>query len=733
MSAPARTAHRRSRALITLLGTLLVVGAEFALLRAVYTRAAPTRAQVVVAAQLHGESLAARTAGPALGRDAAAALDQLAGRGVPAGYLRPARAAVASLQADRVTQDAALARLRAATAHLQSRLASDVESIDSQADLIYVGLLLLASVGWMVWFRRLVARHRALERAVTEQASLVLSEQRLAALVRNAADVVLLCDLDARVTFVTPSVQSVLGLSPEGVLHTRCTDLVHDGDLESFVATLTTVRAGEDGVVAVRMRHADGRVLNVEGTVTNLVADSAVGGLVVTIRDVTARVTLETELTHQAFHDSLTGLANRQLFSDRLGHALQVRSGAQRPLVVLFCDLDEFKNVNDSLGHGIGDQVLAEIARRADSVVRAGDTVARLGGDEFAILLEDTDLEHAHAVAAQIQQQLRDPVVVDGHPLVVRASIGLAAAVPGEHTAEEVLRNADVAMYLAKGREKGTIAVYDSAVHAEALARLALRAELQRALRGPELVAYYQPTIDLRTSEIVGFEALARWIHPTRGLVPPLEFIPIAEQTGLIHALGAKMLRTACRAAVDFSAAAGRPLSMSVNVTAQQLARADFVDEVFGVLVETGLPAGQLTLEITESALLQGVELVSDRLRALRERGVRIAVDDFGTGYSSLAYLRDLPLDILKVDKAFVDHVATDTNDAALTDAIVAMSRSMNLTTVAEGVEDQAQASWLTAAQCDFGQGYFWSRPVPIDDARSLLVAADRGTVLLSA
>ena len=254
---------------------------------------------------------------------------------------------------------------------------------------------------------------------------------------------------------------------------------------------------------------------------------------------------------------------------------------------------------------------------------------------------------------------------------------------------------------------------------------MSLRADLQRALAADELTVFYQPTIDLSSGQVAGFEALVRWRHPERGMIPPIEFVPIAEQTGLIHALGSIVLRKACRAGVRLSAASPRPLTMSVNITAAQLGRDDFVDEVLGVLAESGLPPAQLTLEITESVLLQEVGIVVERLTQLRNRGIRIAIDDFGTGYSSLAYLRNLPLDILKVDKAFVDRVAIDPSDAALTAAIVAMSQSMYLTTVAEGVEDEAQAAWLTEANCSYGQGYLWATPLPFDDAHALLTGDD--------
>jgi EAL domain-containing protein (putative c-di-GMP-specific phosphodiesterase class I) len=306
----------------------------------------------------------------------------------------------------------------------------------------------------------------------------------------------------------------------------------------------------------------------------------------------------------------------------------------------------------------------------------------------------------------------------------VRASIGLARAVPGEMSADEALRNADVAMYLAKSRGKGTVAHYESRLHAESLERLALRADLQRGIRDGELRLHFQPTIDLRLGGVAGFEALVRWEHPTRGLIPPLLFVPMAEESGLIRALGSWVLRAACAAAVHLNAArpsGSRPLPVAVNVGAQQLADPGFVNEVLQVLTDVGLHPSRLTLEITESVVLQDLSVVVSRLAALRDRGIRIAIDDFGTGYSSLAYLRNLPVDILKIDKSFIDHVTTEAQDAALTEGILAMSTGMNLTTVAEGVEVAAQAQWLSTAHCVYGQGFLWSRPVPLTDAIALL------------
>ncbi len=597
---------------------------------------------------------------------------------------------------------------------------------EGQAALVHGGLLVVVSIGWFVWFRRLVQRHRGMQRALTEQQALVASEQRLLALVQNAADLVAVIDADSTATFVSPSSRRVLGIEPEALLGRHVRDLVHPDDQPAFVQMLAAQR-GDGGLLLLRMQHADGRTLTVEGVLSNLLADPTVSGLVLTLRDISEQHALQQRLTHQAFHDELTGLANRQLFADRLAHALENRNPA--PLAVLFCDLDDFKEINDSLGHGVGDEVLAEVGRRIAGVVRAGDTAARLGGDEFAVLMEGTDLTLGQALAGRLLTALAEPVVIAGAPLPLGASIGIAPALPGQATGEEVLRNADVAMYMAKDRGKQTVAVYEPVLHARALAKLALRSDLQGALRGEaDMVLHFQPTVDLATQEITGFESLVRWQHPTRGLLAPHAFIPMAEQTGLIVPLGRWVLREACRVAAALQQPGVSP-TMAVNVAARQLEQESFVEEVLSALGDTGLHPDRLVLEITEGAVLHQLDVVAPRLQQLRAHGIRVAIDDFGTGYSSLSYLTHLPVDILKVDKAFVDHVTTARHDAAVAEAILAMGQRMGLTMVAEGVELPEQAAWLMDARCTLGQGYLWSRPVDLAGVHALL-AGDQGSTM---
>ena len=427
---------------------------------------------------------------------------------------------------------------------------------------------------------------------------------------------------------------------------------------------------------------------------------------------------------HRAFHDSLTGLPNRALFLDRLEHAHARARRSGSPIAVLFMDLDAFKNVNDSLGHAAGDELLVLVAGRLRRSLRPSDTAARFGGDEFAILLEDLDATNAVEVVAQrVLDSLREPFAVQGQEVVVGASIGLASSAhPGS---DDLLRNADLAMYRAKGLGKGRFQVFEPGMHVAVLERLELEVDLQRALDRNEVRVYYQPVVELATAQIVGFEALLRWRHPVRGMIQPHEFIPLAEETGQIGPLGHWVLEQAVRdtGAWNSGVRADAPVSVRVNLSAHQLQEPALIARIAAALADGGLPPEQLVLEITETVLMQDLEGTVAKLEELKRLGVALSVDNFGTGYSSLQYLRRFPLDSLKIAKSFVDGVGGTSHDAAVARAIIELGTSFELHVVAEGIERPEQPARLMELGCAFGQGFLYSRPVPADQVERLLAA----------
>jgi diguanylate cyclase (GGDEF)-like protein len=442
---------------------------------------------------------------------------------------------------------------------------------------------------------------------------------------------------------------------------------------------------------------------------------------------------LERQLKHQAFHDTLTGLANRALFSDRVDHALHRRSPEGAKLCVLFLDLDDFKVVNDTLGHAAGDEVLAVVADRLRTCLRPFDTAARLGGDEFAVLLEDTELADAVAVAQRIIGALDEAMTLDAGEVAVHGSIGIVSAEPDVADADALLASADVAMYSAKERGKGRWEVFEPRMQLAVVERHELKHDLQRAIERNELFVLYQPVVELQTCRITGVEALVRWKHPVRGLMSPMDFIPLAEETGLIVPIGQWVLETACaelRRIQDGLSGAVPAMSVAVNVSSRQLQAPGFITEVTRALRSSGLPADRLVIEITESVLLHDMETVVGTLSALRALGIRVSIDDFGTGYSSLGYLRRLPVDIVKIDKTFIAEIATAADDRSLTLAIVRLLDSIDVVTIAEGIERKEQFEYIAAMGCDMGQGYFFGRPMPGSQLESKL---RKGTALPAA
>jgi diguanylate cyclase (GGDEF)-like protein/PAS domain S-box-containing protein len=575
---------------------------------------------------------------------------------------------------------------------------------------------------------------RTLEaRVASRTADLFASEQRFHALVQHSSDVVTVVSPEADVLYQSESAQRVFGYPAHVLAGRRLTKLI---DPESGVRLAQALRqvAGRPyatTVLELPVRHRDGRVRQAEMTITNLLSDPSVAGLVLNTRDISERKELQDQLVHEAYHDALTQLANRALFRERVTDALRRRT-ADGEVTVLFLDLDGFKEVNDSLGHLAGDQLLVQVADRLRASVRDGDVVARFGGDEFAVLIESpfgSPPDDAEQIARRIIDGLREPFAGETRDIHVQASIGLAAAglLADAETdgTEQLMRNADLAMYKAKSAGGSGYASYDPAMLAELVARLELEADLRVALDRKQLQLHYQPTVDLATGDVIGFEALVRWQHPERGLIAPGGFIPIAEATGLIVPVGRWVLREACRQAVEWSrAGAGRPVKMAVNVSVRQFDRSDLVEVVAGILAETGMPADQLCLEMTESVLMTDTDDNLEQLVRLKALGVTLAIDDFGTGYSSLAYLRRFPVDTLKIDRSFVERLGALTDDTALADTIVQLGKSLGMATVAEGIEEFGQLAALREMGCHFAQGYYFSRPMPAEEAGALFLTA---------
>ncbi|WP_250002525.1 bifunctional diguanylate cyclase/phosphodiesterase [Actinoplanes sp. M2I2] len=566
----------------------------------------------------------------------------------------------------------------------------------------------------------LLAR-RLEDRVTARTAELANREQRFRALVEQSSESLAILEADSTVRFQSSSIERIFGFPLATLVGRRLVDVVGMHAAPRIQAAIDDAAGRPGGIttIEVLLPHEDGTRRLSEITITNLLDDPYVRGLVLNTRDVSEARRLQEQLRHEAYHDALTGLENRALFRERLAAAVAGRPSREH-VSVLFLDLDGFKEVNDSLGHAAGDQLLVQVAGRLLRAVPAPHTVARLGGDEFAVIAVSPDARSdAEALAARILEHLDEPFDIDGRVLHVGAGIGIASAADASDI-EQLQRNADLAMYRAKDAGGGVYATYHPKMHDALMQRLSLADDLRLALERDELVLHYQPTVDLAAGTIIGFEALVRWNHPARGLVPPLEFIGLAESTGLIVPLGRWVLGEACRQAVAW----GRPLKMAVNVSVRQFEAGDLSATVAEVLAETGMPADRLCLEMTESVLLTDTDENLGRIVSLKALGVLLAMDDFGTGYSSLAYLRRFPMDVLKIDRSFVDRLgAGDAEDETLVRTIVRLGQRFGMQTVAEGVENAAQVALLREMGCDYGQGYFLSRPLPSADAGRLLEA----------
>ncbi len=604
-----------------------------------------------------------------------------------------------------------------------------------------IELRLFDAAGQPRWFEATVAELRGdaevagtvfNAREITDRVAareeLERSEARFRSLAQHSSDIVAVLDDSGSVSYISPSSAHVLGYPPEDLLGDGLQSVVHEDDRSVLGGQLPMLASSgrSSRTTELRVTAADGGEKTLELTVTDLRDEPSVVGIVLNAHDITDRKALERDLRHRTLHDDLTGIGNRVLFRERVEHALSRRSDNGTTSAVCFVDLDDFKTVNDGLGHDVGDEVLSIVAHRLTNFLRAGDTAARLGGDEFALLLERTDHETALEITDRVLVALRDPVEIAGRTIVIGASIGVAFADDSVSTTEVVLRNADVAMYHAKRGGKGTVHVFDEAMYLSAFERLELKGDLENALGRDELHLEYQPLISLASSTIVGFEALLRWHHPLRGRVSPAAFIPIAEQTGAIVPIGGWVLREALaqlRRWQDRPGGAG--LGMNVNLSPRQLVEPGIVDDVRDALRTTGVDATSVTLELTE-----GIPLDSgpsrEHLLELRALGVGIAADDFGAGFASYAALQQLPFTSVKVDRTLIEGLDQDDTGKARAQvrSIISMAHATGLHAVAEGIERPGQRSILVELGCDLGQGYLLGSPAPADAMESVLDAS---------
>ena len=540
------------------------------------------------------------------------------------------------------------------------------------------------------------------------------SEIRLAALVEHASDLVCVADDAGRVIYASPAVARVLNLSASELEGTPVFDLVHPDDRGNLMGRMEEIvnTPGISPSLEARVAHADGGWRHMEVVTTNLLNNPAVSGIVINARDITERVEVAAQLEEKAFHDELTGLPNRSLLLDRLADALHRASRHDRMVGVLFLDLDRFKVVNDSLGHSVGDELLSETARRLEQTIRPDDTVARLGGDEFVVVIGNMVRTTDALVAAErVRSAVAQPVTLGNESTVVPTSVGIAIAF-GDESPAELLQDADTAMYRAKEGGRDRAEMFDDHLRAQAVRRHSVEQTLRSALENKRIEVHFQPLVRISDGSVVGAEALARIRTPEGELLQPVEFIDVAEDSGLIADLGSQVLTLAFQRVARWSKNANRPFSMAVNVSARQLADPTFPTLVGEALEKNNLEPQQVALEFTESALIAANPVTEQVLGELTELGIRMGLDDFGTGFSSMTYLKRFPINFLKIDRTFVAGLDSNDDDTAIVTGTVALAHSLGLQVVAEGVETEPQLQQLQKLQCDLAQGFHFSEPV---------------------
>lgn len=606
------------------------------------------------------------------------------------------------------------------------------------ASCLLVFVLIRHGVSWLegVWLTN------ALEEKVVSNAEALGNRDRLfQSLVWESSDLIVVIAEDGTFDYTSPSVSAHLGYPQEWLDRARFLELVSESD-RNRSETLLEMASKQPGVVLTArwsVDRVDGEPRLFDVNVRNLLHDHAVNGYVLNLRDITEKKQLENRLVHQALHDDLTGLANRSFLRVHVERALTRWVFQREPFSVLILNIDGFREYNETQGHVTGDAILKEVAERLQRCTRRGDTVVRLTGDEFGTLIHGvyaTD-EEARYIVQRMQQAIREPIQIDGRTIMVRASMGFACVSDDVQQVDDILRNADLALHAAKTNARGEAKFFEASMHDVAIYRADLEREMRDALSNDEFQLFYQPTCDVRTGRLSGFEALLRWPHPERGYVSPADFIPVAERSGLIVPLGEWVLKQACNQMVQwqgrFSNLAG--LHMNVNLSAYQLDQDDVVEMVVNTVNSAGIRPSSVVLEMTESVLSENEKSTMEKLNTLSEAGFSIAIDDFGTGYSSLSYIRKFPVNILKIDRSFVSEIGLPGNgdQEAMVKAIIDLARTLGVTTVAEGVETMEQLLKLRELGCDIGQGFFMARPMAASDVRKLIESTvARGRPLVS-
>lgn len=602
----------------------------------------------------------------------------------------------------------------------QEQLAKDTANFGSALALF----LATGVIGFLLW--QFASLEQTAKLAIAKQKALSQSEERFRALVQNASDVIIVLSAQWTINYVSGSVKAILHCCPENLVGSNILNLLSKENKALMQNLLVDcLHSPINPSLELYYQCSKDRWCYVEIVANNLLNHPSVGGIVLTLRDISDRKRALEKLRHNAYHDALTDLPNRTLFMERLQQAVkQAKSQDDYTFALLFLDLDRFKIVNDSLGHAIGDQLLIAAARRLESCLREGDTIARFGGDEFGILLDDIEkCDRAIAVAQRIARSLALPFNLDGNEIFISTSIGIALGNKAIGWLDDILRNVDIAMYRAKALGKARYEVFDTAMHTQIVQRLQLETDLRRAIEQQEFRVYYQPIILLETGEITGFEALVRWQHPERGFISPAEFIPLAEETGLIVAIGEQVVRQACQQtrAWQKQFATKTLLTISVNLSVKQLQHTQLIEQIALILLETELSPLSLRLEITESLLMKNEAPVHKILSQLKALGILLYLDDFGTGYSSLSHLHCFPIDTLKIDRCFVNRMTDNDQGLEIVQAIAQMAHALGMDVVAEGVETPSQLCQLVELKCKYGQGYLFSQPLDAEGATVLL------------